>query len=231
MRETSRASHRIEMVAHQSASATKKPLGKKSLAFRFRAVAAQWHPTKNGDLTPRDIAPSSKDRAWWRCDVDHEWQAAIYTRTYRGYGCPICSKKVVMPGVNDLATVHPDIAAQWHPTKNGTLTPRQIMSGARKMLWWVCDAGHEWQSTGAHRVNGHGCPICTNQSVAAGVNDLASQRPDLARQWHATKNKPAWPDQVLATGTFLAWWKCDNGHVWQATVAQRVRGNTCPRCR
>jgi hypothetical protein len=34
----------------------------------------EWHPTKNDDLTPADVAAGSNKKFWWKCDVaeDHE---------------------------------------------------------------------------------------------------------------------------------------------------------------
>ena len=52
------------------------------------------------------------------------------------------------------------LADEWHPTKNGNLTPRDVTSGTRKKVWWVCKEGHEWQATIADRNQGSGCPIC-----------------------------------------------------------------------
>ena len=51
----------------------------------------EWHPTKNGDLRPRDITPGSGKKVWWLCEEGHEWQAAIYSRS-RGSGCPHCHR-------------------------------------------------------------------------------------------------------------------------------------------
>lgn len=63
-----------------------------SLATKNRDIAAQWHPSLNGDLTPDHFTVNSSKKAWWRCDVDprHEWESAIYNRTI-GNGCPYCS--------------------------------------------------------------------------------------------------------------------------------------------
>jgi hypothetical protein len=66
----------------------------------------------------------------------------------------------VLPGYNDLGTTRPDIAAEWHPAKNGTLTPADVTSGSSKKIWWICAKGHEWKSSIANRSNGNGCPVC-----------------------------------------------------------------------
>ena len=62
-----------------------------------------------------------------------------------------------------LAETHPEIAKQWHPTKNGDLSPCQFTHGTHKKVWWKCDKGddHEWMTPIAYRSNGSGCPFCT----------------------------------------------------------------------
>jgi len=59
-------------------------------------LANQWHPTKNGDLTPRDVTPQSNKKRWWMCNKGHEWQASIYNRS-NGTGCPFCQKNKIKP--------------------------------------------------------------------------------------------------------------------------------------
>lgn len=45
----------------------RKPRPGESLNERYPAVAADWHHSRNGDLTPHDIKPFSALKAWWRC--------------------------------------------------------------------------------------------------------------------------------------------------------------------
>ncbi|MFR4757130.1 MAG: zinc-ribbon domain-containing protein [Evtepia gabavorous] len=37
----------------------------------YPALARQWHPTKNGGLTPAAVAPGSRRRVWWQCPQGH----------------------------------------------------------------------------------------------------------------------------------------------------------------
>ena len=57
------------------------------------SLLTQWHPVRNGPLTPRQVSYDSKQKTWWLCPNGHEWQAAVYTRT-AGRGCPVCAGKV-----------------------------------------------------------------------------------------------------------------------------------------
>jgi hypothetical protein len=73
--------------------AGKQVVGSNCLATRFPTVAAEWHPTKNGPLTPRDVSFASGKRYWWRCSKKgHEWHAPICYRTSGGWGCPVCKE-------------------------------------------------------------------------------------------------------------------------------------------
>jgi len=202
------------------------------LATRFPAVAAQWHPTRNGDLRPDQVSAGSNEKVWWRCDLGHEWKAVVSSRTTGGNGCPVHSGRKVLAGYNDLATWFPDLAAQWHPTRNGDLRPDQVSMGSEKRVWWRCEQGHAWEAKVSSRTSGgHGCPVCTGRSVLAGHNDLATTVPDLAAQWHPTRNGDLRPDQVSMGSEKRVWWRCEQGHEWEAKVSSRTsRGHGCFTC-
>ncbi|MDO5785898.1 MAG: zinc-ribbon domain-containing protein [Eubacteriales bacterium] len=194
------------------------------------ALLLQWHPSKNGALTPHEISYGSRKKVWWRCEKGHQWQAAVYTRT-SGRGCPYCAGKRTCPGENDLASQRPDIAAQWHPTKNGSVTPVDVLVGSNHRAWWVCEKGHEWQAIVKSRTNGTGCPVCANRKLVVGENDLATTHADLARQWHPTKNGTLTPSDVVGGTWKKVWWRCPKGHEWRTTVVSRTSGGVgCPVC-
>ncbi|MGN1004299.1 MAG: zinc-ribbon domain-containing protein [Oscillospiraceae bacterium] len=195
-----------------------------------RELLAQWNPTRNGGLTPRDLSYGSKRKVWWRCGEGHEWQAVVHTRTGSGSGCPVCAGKQVLPGVNDLASRYPELAAQWHPSKNAPWTPADVLPGSHKKVWWRCEKGHEWQAIVKSRASGCGCPVCAHREILPGDNDLASAHPELARQWHPTRNGTLRPEDVAAGTRRKVWWRCEKGHEWQAAVASRADGAGCPVC-
>lgn len=69
-------------------------------------------------------------------ECGHTWEA-LPTNLLRGFGCPFCSGMLPIPGETDLATVNPELAAQWHPTKNGDLTPADVKAGSTNRVWWI----------------------------------------------------------------------------------------------
>ena len=202
-----------------------------SLANDNPELARQWHPTKNGTLTPYDISANSSERVWWQCSKDkrHEWDAPISSRN-SGVGCPVCSGYRLLVGINDLATVRPELAAQWHPTKNGELRSTDIIAGTDKTVWWQCEKGHEWQARIRNRINGNNCPICIGKKVLVGYNDLATVMPSIAKEWHPTKNENLTPQDVVVYSNKNVWWQCEKGHEWQTSVSHRSNGRRCPKC-
>ncbi len=123
-------------------------------------LAKEWHSTKNGTLTPKDVTPSSHKKVWWLCSKNksHEWNAIIANRN-KGVGCPYCSGKKVCID-NCLKTINPKLAKEWHPTKNGTLTPKDVTPNSGRKVWWICSKGHKWDATINNRYKGSGCPHC-----------------------------------------------------------------------
>ncbi|MFW6288724.1 MAG: zinc-ribbon domain-containing protein [Spirochaetota bacterium] len=200
-----------------------------SLASRFRALAREWHPTKNGALTPRDVARASGRKVWWRCKKGHEWEAAVYSRTLGGNGCPYCSGKRAGKD-NSLRKLHPKLAREWHREKNGDLTPNAVTAGSKRRVWWRCSRGHEWQAPVHERTAGKGCPYCAHRRLSDD-NNLAALRPDLAAEWHPTKNRPLKPETVFPAAAHRVWWRCGHGHQWLATINSRSHlGTGCPYC-
>lgn len=192
-------------------------------------LAAQWDYEKNGSLKPDMVTISAGTRIWWKCIMGHSWQAYVYSRT-SGSGCPFCSGRNAVPGVNDLATLYPHIAAQWDTEKNGGLTPDKILPRSGKRAWWKCELNHSWCAIVRSRVHGCGCPFCSNTRVLPGFNDLAALRPDIARQWDCAKNGSLAPEDVTVYSNKKVWWICVQGHSWQTTVYSRSMGSGCPYC-
>jgi hypothetical protein len=175
------------------------------------AQADGWDPTT--------FTFGSNSRVAWKCELGHMWESAIKNRA-RGSGCPVCSGRVVLVGFNDLATTHPELAAQadgWDPTT--------LSAGSNKRVGWKCEQGHVWDVPVNGRSSGQGCPICTNQVVLAGFNDLVTTHPELAAQ------ADGWDPTTLSAGSHKkVQWKCEDGHHWETVLGNRLRGSGCPVC-
>lgn len=283
----------------------------KMLSDAFPEVAKDWHPTKNGSLTPNNISFGSHKEVWWRCHkCEHEWPMRIdyRTRERSPMGCKYCKKQ-------NITITHPHVALFWHPTKNGKMQPESVTHGSEKSVWWqcpecklewssmvcemtrahkqhlckkcsetkfginhvtkrnhtntilsnvdtlslmfqnqwspnnemtisdfilkhglstkalwVCELGHEYDASISTRKQGSNCPFCSNKRVLAGYNDLATTHPQLALEWHPTKNGDLKPTDVPAGSRKNVCWVCENGHEWMCEVRYR-KTRTCPACK
>ena len=132
---------------------------------QWQELLQEWDAPANLPETPEQISHGSKRKVWWRCQKGHRWQAAVHTRTGSGTGCPVCAGKIPLAGQSDLKTLYPELARQWHPTRNGELTPQMVLPGSHKLVWWICDVGHVWQAVVYSRSGPQksGCPICAGR--------------------------------------------------------------------
>ena len=121
------------------------------------------------------------------------------------------------------------LSSEWNYQKNGSLNPWYITINSGKKVWWQCDKGHEWQAVVSSR-HKHSCPVCSNQLVLKGFNDLQSKYPKLIEEWNKTKNINITPDMFVSGTNKKVWWMCSKGHEWQAAVSSRIKGIGCPYC-
>ena len=223
-------------------------------------LAKQWHPTKNGNLRPTEVAVNSMKKVWWlfSYDVpmsysvkhlrgkhyDFEWNTTVANRN-KGNGCPFVNGHAVWSGFNDLQTVSPELAKQWHPTKNGNLKPTEVTANSNKKVWWLLPYDDpktgkhfdfEWRASIHNRNFGSGCPCLNGQTICKGFNDLATINPELAAQWHPTKNGDLKPTDITSGSKKKVWWlfPYDDPKTgkhfdfeWQASVNNRTKHNSC----
>lgn len=205
-------------------------LRKDSLASLFPELVNEWDYEKNNNLSPKTINAHSGQIVYWKCNNGHSWKAAIDSRT-KGHGCPYCTGRKVLTGYNDLLSQNPELTKEWNYEKNSELKPSDIHYNSMKKVWWKCSScGYEWMTTVFNRnQKNYQCPVCSNHTVAAGINDLATTNPELIKEWDYEKNTRT-PQDVVAGSAKKVWWKCQNGHSWQAEIRSRVKGRKCPYC-
>ena len=152
---------------------------------------------------------------WWKCKLGHTWQATVASRVDQNIGCPYCSGRFAIVGETDLVTTHPEIAKEWHPTKNGMLTADNVKAGTNKKVWWICSLGHEYEASPSARTDlkkHTGCPICAGKRVLTGFNDFQTKYPEIAEQWHPSLNGELKPTDVAPKSDKKVLWICSIGH-------------------
>ncbi len=130
----------------------------------------------------------------------------------------------LVPGVNDLATLYPEVAKEadgWDP--------KSVAAKSSKTLRWLCAKGHNWEAPPWRRTGPHksGCPFCAGRKVWSGFNDLASLYPGIASEAYGWD-----PSSVTAGSDKKVHWACAHGHFWQAVIKTRTPPQSagCPYC-
>lgn len=130
---------------------------------------------------------------------------------------------------------HPKLKNEWDTEANAkeNIFPEKVTHGVKKKAWWRCAAGHSWQATIDSRtrnVETRHCPYCDHKKVVVGFTDLTTVNPELAKSWDYEKNNGLIPQEVMPGSNRKVWWKCEEGHSWQATIRGRHQGRGCPYC-
>lgn len=181
---------------------------------------------------PEYYTNGSGEAVHWKCHkCGYKWMTPICDRT-RDYknGCPSCSGKVIIKGVNDLQTMRPELMQDWSDKCN--VDPTTVGCGSHLSVPWKCHkCGYEWDAQIYNRANGKGCPCCANRVVVQGINDLATTDPELAEEWHPTLNTLK-PTEVTRGQSKQIFWICSKcGNVWKDTLNHRSGGRGCSQCR
>ena len=192
-------------------------VGFNDLQTKFPKIAAD----ANG-WDPSTIGSGSHQKKIWICNFGHTWTARVNSRTSHNQGCSVCASKEVLAGFNDLQAKFPKIAAEaygWNPST--------VTAGSGQKKSWICNLGHTWTATVSSRTSGkRGCPICSNQQILIGFNDLQTKFPDMAAEANG------WDPATIITGSNeKKSWICKLGHTWTAMVNTRTSQNTgCSIC-
>ena len=203
--------------------------GENDLTTTHPHLLKEWDYSKNKVLPTQVIAGTNK-KVWWKCGHGHSWEAVVASRALRNLGCPYCSHQKLLPGFNDVATLHPEILDYWDYEKNEKPPSEFIGEYSNKEIWLKCEKGHSFKSRIAEFCRGNRCPVCANKKIEIGYNDLATTHPSLVKEWDYEKNIDITPQEVTRGSDKKVWWKCEKGHSWKAVISSRVAGRGCPHC-
>ncbi len=125
----------------------------------------------------------------------------------------------------------PELIEEWSE-KNFPFKPEDEDARSTGKVWWKCKkCGSEWKGIVRNRtsIRRCGCHVCAGKRIDIGINDLKTTHPEICNEW-SPKNKDLLPEQFTQGSNVTVWWRCKNGHDWQANINNRVRGNGCPAC-
>ena len=181
-------------------------VGENDLASQCPKAAEMW--SSKNKLAPTEVFAGSGKKAFFVCpDCGQEFKATIQNvvRSVNGgtTGCPICAGKKIVLGINDLASMYPEIAAMW--SSKNKKSASEVAAGSEKKAFFKCrNCGQEFKTMIATVVRSigkgsTGCPVCTGHKVVSGVNDLATKCPEVAAMW-SNKNKKSASEVAAGSG-------------------------------
>lgn len=139
-----------------------------SLAEACPELAMLWHPTKNYDLTPEQVSPSSDKKIWWQCcdHSSHTWEASVINQRKSLGVLTVLGQRFLLDTMISRP-FSPEVAAQFHSSKNEEDSPDFLSVKSAKKLWWKCSQGHEWSVSPSSRSRRKtGCPKCCLRSTS-----------------------------------------------------------------
>ena len=206
-------------------------------------LAQRWDWEKN-EKGPEEYTRGSTKKVWLKCPKCKQIvERKISDAVRKLDACKVCSGKVVVKGINDLASQRPEEAKQWSP--RNTLKAEEIVHrGGAVSAWWICPKGHEYyMSVYSKVVTGNGCEECRgrvpthpapNREALPPENNIVDTAPDLLRFWSYKWNKV--DPKMVSRGTSVKyWWDCPEGHYWKASPGSRWNAakkvaHGCSRC-
>ena len=207
-------------------------------------IINMWDYDKNGNLTPEMFSIGSEKYIWLKCsNCGKSYRAKVYNvykkKTTR---CVECARLELVKGINDFKTVYPNLAKEYDYEKNGIRFEDLNIGERRNLFWWKCSkCGYEWKTSIYSRIHSDNCPMC---AASVGVKtrilnrikkegSLASNFPELAKEWHPTKNGDLIPEETTCKNKRVVWWKCSKcGNEWQSAISLRTRGyGRCKKCK
>jgi len=145
----------------------------------------------------------------------------------------------------NISITHPEIAKQWHPTKNGDLRVENFTFGSEKKIWWLCPnitctrgCIHEYEMMVCNKIKGSSCKFCCKPRKQHCIHEtIVYTHPELVKQWHPTKNGELKPENFTFGSHTKIWWLCENTckegckHEWKSLINRRTGlSKSCPFC-
>jgi hypothetical protein len=131
----------------------------------------------------------------------------------------------------DFSESEPNLLKEWHPTKNGNLTPNNVPSNHVDKVWWICKNSHEWEATIQDRVKGERCPICVKKNAKDNYGE--KENPSYQKKYMRDEGNisqrpyPSFQVDYPASGSTVEFRKHTRiKHLATAIIEEPVSGNS-----
>ncbi|MBR2408383.1 MAG: zinc-ribbon domain-containing protein [Lachnospiraceae bacterium] len=203
-------------------------------------LMAQWSSKNTED--PAKIAATSSKVCFWECHIcGYDWSVSAKARFASGGKCPCHeTNKVIVPGINDVLTLMPELKAYYDTEKNeaeGIDISHEGFDSSVVVNWKCPECGRCWKSTIRSRTSKKDgirviipCPHYNTVKRKSEDIPTVAQVPAMMRLWDISRNPDA--ATVKSNSPEYAFWLCPEcGYDWRTTVVSLARGGCkCPCC-
>jgi very-short-patch-repair endonuclease len=204
---------------------------------------------KNGDIKPREVFKSAKNKYWFICECGHQFESSLNSiGGIIATWCPYCANKKLCDN-EDCKSCHEKSFAsheksKYWSDKNGDIKPRKVFKSSSAKYWLSCECGHDFESA-LSEITGHHntwCPYCSNPSKKLCDNeDCQSCR---EKSFASHEKSKYWSDknvdengiiinprQVFKFSGIKYWFICECGHDFESNL-NNISGlnRWCPIC-
>ena len=205
---------------------------------QFPELAEEW--SSRNSIRADEVLYTRNFTVYWDCPVCHgTYPAKMRDRKISDDACPYCNNRKVLPGLNDFATVHPELIAEWSP--NNDMKPSEVLAMRQHRVLWICPecrGEYAWPVNERH-FGDNACPYCNNRKVLPGYNSLLVQYPELMPEWDTINNLfiGVDADQISPRNIQPIWWICNScGYHYRMATSRRIMYETrhqiaCSKCK
>lgn len=158
---------------------------------------------------------TTKYKSLWECPDGHQWETT-YAVIRQGHGCPHCNR-----GSGGLVPKTPEDYHALAESRGFKWLGPEAPNIATKTKW-ECGFGHQWEAIYGNINQGTGCPECARKARRKTEEDYHAVAKSRGFEWLGPLQKS------IHSKT---WWKCSEGHKWEAAYSTVYhQGNGCLHC-
>ena len=148
---------------------------------------------------------NANEKLKWVCSNNHQWEASVNRMQQRDDKCLYCTNKIIT--IETIQLVAKELGLE--------LLSNSYINNVSP-LKWKCKNDHIFSRTFALIKGNSKCPTCyspsenyrTNQ-IKKGKIPLTESHPEIAKEWHPTKNNQLLPDHFTSGSNIEIWWLCE----------------------
>ena len=205
--------------------------GVNDLETLYPIITTLWDYEKNGDKKPYMYLPTSNETFCFKCNKKHLFTSKIDNLVKTNFICPICAKRKIYVGYNDIFTLYPNIEKEYDKELNKDIDPYKLTKSSKKKIYFRCRKNHVYISSIYNKINKNElCPYCIGIKPIIGENDLKTVYPKIYKEFDKSNKIDVLTLPLSSTKKLN--WKCKKCKtIFKRSIVDRIKGIGCPKCK